>query len=34
MFWNVRATPSLVMMSGRVPVTSSPANSMRPIVGL
>ena len=34
MFWNVRATPSEVMMSGRVPVTSRPANVMRPTVGL
>ena len=30
MFWNVRATPSFVMMSGRVPVTSWPSNSIVP----
>ena len=34
MFWNVRATPSEVMMSGRMPVTSSPAKTIRPAVGL
>jgi hypothetical protein len=34
MFWNVRATPSEVMMSGRVPVTSEPPNVIRPSVGL
>ena len=34
MFWNVRATPSEVMMSGRVPVTSVPPKLMRPSVGL
>ena len=30
MFWNVRATPIRVMMSGRAPVTSLPRNAMRP----
>ena len=34
MFWNVRATPRAVMMSGRVPVTSVPPNTIRPTVGL
>ena len=34
MFWNVRATPSEVMMSGRLAVTSSPSKRIRPAVGL
>jgi hypothetical protein len=34
MFWNVRATPSEVILSGRVPVTSVPPKTMRPRVGL
>ena len=33
MFWNVRATPALVMRSGRVRVTSRPSNAMRPADG-
>ena len=34
MFWNVRAIPSFMMMSGRAPVTSLPSNAIRPDVGL
>ena len=34
MFWNVRATPSAVMRSGRLPVMSSPSNRIRPMLGL
>ena len=34
MFWNVRAMPSAVIMSGRLAVTSSPSNVIVPGVGL
>ena len=34
MFWKVRAIPSEVMMSGRLPVTSPPSKVIRPAVGL
>ena len=34
MFWNVRATPSAVILSGRIPVMSLPPKEMRPPVGL
>ena len=34
MFWNVRATPSAVILSGRLPVMSRPSNDTRPAVGL
>ena len=34
MFWNVRATPSAVILSGRMPVMSLPSKVMRPAVGL
>ena len=30
MFWNVRATPSFMIRSGRRPVTFFPLNVMRP----
>jgi hypothetical protein len=34
MFWNVRATPRAMILSGRPAVMSSPAKAMRPCVGL
>ena len=34
MFWNVRAIPSFMMMSGRLPVMLRSAKSIRPSVGL
>ena len=34
MFWNVRAMPSFMIMSGRPPVIVLPSNSITPIVGL
>ena len=34
MFWNVRASPSFMITSGRPPVTLRPVNSIRPNVGL
>ena len=34
MFWNVRATPSFVMTSGRSWVMSRPENTIRPLVDL
>ena len=34
MFWNVRATPSAMILSGRPPVMFLPSNSTRPKVGL
>ena len=33
MFWNVRAIPAFMTMSGRAPVMSRSANWMRPSVG-
>ncbi len=34
MFWNVRPTPSLVILCGGRPPTSRPANRISPAVGL
>jgi hypothetical protein len=34
MFWNVRATPSAVIWSGRLRVMFSPSKAMIPCVGL
>ena len=34
MFWNVRAMPSVVILSGRVRVMSLPSKTIHPIVGL
>jgi hypothetical protein len=34
MFWNVRARPAFMILSGRPPVTSAPSNMTRPSVGL
>ena len=34
MFWNVRPIPSSVIACGGLPVTSVPANTIRPAVGL
>jgi hypothetical protein len=34
MFWNVRATPSEVILSGRQPVMSRPSKRIEPTVGL
>ena len=34
MFWNVRATPAAVILSGRVRVTSFSSKEMEPNVGL
>ena len=33
MFWNVRAIPAFMTMSGRAPVMSRPSNSISPNVG-
>ncbi len=33
MFWNVRAIPAFITLSGRAPVMSRPSNSIRPSVG-
>ena len=33
MFWNVRAIPAFMTMSGRAPVMSLPSNVIRPSVG-
>ncbi len=34
MFWNVRAIPAFMTLSGRAPVMSCPSKSMVPNVGL
>ena len=34
MFWNVRAMPAVVTMSGRLAVMSLPSNRTLPVVGL
>ena len=34
MFWNVRATPRPMILSGRPPVMSRPSKEIRPVVGL